>query len=215
MDKDRPLFLAGAAGFIGSAFVRLALESGYRVIAFDLLTYAGHRCNIEDVLDPGRCELIVGDICDGARVVELLETHQPAAVVNFAAESHVDRSIADSDPFISTNVVGTAQLLKASLDYMGKLPDSRAEDFRFVQISTDEVFGALPDAGRFSETTPYDPRSPYAASKASADHLVRAFGHTYGLPVIITHCGNNYGPRQYPEKLIPLSIMNALGGRPT
>jgi len=214
MNHPTNLLVTGGAGFIGSAFIRRALARGYRVVALDGLTYAGQRRNLEGVLAPGRCDLVLGGIRDRALVRDLLTRHGIGVLINFAAESHVDRSIVDAGAFVETNVLGTFCLLDACLDYVRKDAGAAARDFRYVQISTDEVFGSLEGEGLFSEESRYDPRSPYAASKAGADHLVRAWGHTYGLPVIVTHCSNNYGPRQHPEKLIPHMIIRALAGEP-
>jgi len=203
------LLVTGGAGFIGSNFVRHVLDNpGCRVINLDLLTYAG---NLESLtgLPEDRHIVVEGDICDGILVRQLLEEHQPDALVHFAAESHVDRSIDDPGAFIRTNVVGTQTLLDAALDYR----QGGNESFRFVHVSTDEVYGTLsPGEPAFSETHRYAPNSPYAASKAAADHLARAWHRTYGLPVMITNCSNNYGPFQFPEKLIPLMLINALEG---
>ncbi len=203
------LLVTGGAGFIGSNFVRHVLgNSGFRVINVDLLTYAG---NLESLagLPEERHVFVQGDICDGSLVRRLLNEHQPDAIVHFAAESHVDRSIDDPGAFIRTNVVGTQTLLDAALDYH----QAGNEAFRFVHVSTDEVYGTLSlDEPAFSETHRYAPNSPYAASKAAADHLARAWHRTYGLPVMITNCSNNYGPFQFPEKLIPLMLINALEG---
>lgn len=208
----KTIIVTGAAGFIGCNFVRLALRSGYRVVGFDALTYAGHRENLENL---GRnFELTVGNIRDPKSVVELFAEHKPDAILNFAAESHVDRSIEDPLVFVETNVVGTANLLHHALSYWNSLPESRKQGFRYVQVSTDEVYGSLGDTGKFSETTPVDPSSPYSASKTGGDHLVKAWQHTYGLPALVTRCSNNYGPYQYPEKLIPHMIHCALTGRP-
>jgi dTDP-glucose 4,6-dehydratase len=208
------LLVTGGAGFVGSNFVELAVARGARVIVLDALTYAGRRDNLREALAGGRAELVVGDICDGALVRELLAARRPDALVNFAAESHVDRSIAGPDAFVRTNVVGAATLLGAALEHWRGLDPAAAARFRHVQISTDEVFGALGPTGAFDEDSPVAPSSPYSASKASADHLTRAWHHTFGLPTIITHCSNNYGPRQYPEKLIPLMIARALAREP-
>jgi dTDP-glucose 4,6-dehydratase len=203
----RKLFVTGGAGFIGSAFVRLVLEElpGCAVTNFDALTYAGNLDNLEG-LDPARHRFVRGDICDRAAVLDALEEGADA-VVNFAAESHVDRSIHSADEFLRTNVLGTQVLLDAA----------RARGVgRFLQVSTDEVMGSLPedDAAFFREDSPLAPNSPYAASKAAAEHLVRAARHTHGVDTVVTRCGNNYGPRQFPEKLIPLVISNAIGGQP-
>lgn len=206
----RTIFVTGGAGFIGSNFVRVALrQRDVRVVVLDKLTYAGHRENLEDV-DATRCELVVGDIADGDLVSSVFSRYRPDWVVNFAAETHVDRSIDDPRTFVATNVVGTSELLEAARRY-GEI--SASDEFRFLHVSTDEVYGSLGTTGRFSESTPYAPNSPYAASKAAADHLVRAYRETYGLPVLLTNCSNNYGPYQFPEKLIPLMILNAAEGR--
>ncbi len=203
------LLVTGGAGFIGSNFVRHALETpDCRVINLDLLTYAGNMESLQG-LPEDRHVFVQGDICNGPLVRQLLEEHRPDAIVHFAAESHVDRSIDDPGAFIRTNVVGTQTLLDGALDYWQGGNDS----FRFVHVSTDEVYGTLsPDEPAFSETHRYAPNSPYAASKAAADHLARAWHRTYGLPVTITNCSNNYGPFQFPEKLIPLMLINALEG---
>lgn len=203
------LLVTGGAGFIGANFVRHMLgNSSCRVINLDLLTYAGNRESLAG-LPEDRHVFVHGDICDGSLVRQLLEEHRPDAIVHFAAESHVDRSIDDPGAFIRTNVVGTQTLLDAALDYRQDGNDS----FRFVHVSTDEVYGTLSlDEPAFSETHRYAPNSPYAASKAAADHLARAWHRTYGLPVMITNCSNNYGPFQFPEKLIPLMLINALEG---
>jgi dTDP-glucose 4,6-dehydratase len=204
------LLVTGGAGFIGCNFVRLALaETGARVIVLDKLTYAGSLENLAEVWGSPRLEFIEGDIADRALVRRLFAERRPSAVVNFAAESHVDRSIDDASAFIQTNVVGTFELLEAARGCA-----AQGHGFRFLHVSTDEVYGTLGPTGTFNETTPYAPNSPYAASKASADHLVRAYRETYGLPVLITNCSNNYGPYQYPEKLIPLMVLNAVEGRP-
>ncbi|MGE3260404.1 MAG: dTDP-glucose 4,6-dehydratase [Bacteriovoracia bacterium] len=203
----KTLIVTGAAGFIGCNFVRLALSRGYRVVGFDALTYAGHRENLEGVT--GEFELVVGDIRDASAVKDLFAKYKPSAFLNFAAESHVDRSIAEPLVFVETNVMGTANLLVHSVDYWKKNPD-----FRYLQVSTDEVYGALGETGKFSEKTPVNPHSPYSASKTGADHLVHAWQNTYGLPTITTRCSNNYGPFQYPEKLIPHLVNCALAGKP-
>lgn len=204
------LIVTGSAGFIGSNFVRHLVEStDLDIINLDLLTYAGNRESLDD-LDPQRHRFIHGDICDGALVRKLLAEHQPVGLVHFAAESHVDRSIEDPGAFIRTNVVGTQTLLDAGLEYW----QGGADHFRFVHVSTDEVYGSLKlDEPAFTEQHRYAPNSPYAASKAAADHLARAWHRTYGLPVMITNCSNNYGPYQFPEKLIPLMLINALEGQ--
>ena len=199
--------ITGGAGFIGCHFVRAALrEPGRRVVVFDKLTYAGNKLNLADVLGDSRVTFVEGDVADRTAVEALLETHAPSAVINFAAESHVDRSIDGPRNFVETNVVGTFELLEALR--------RRASGCRLVHVSTDEVYGALGQDGAFVETTPYAPNSPYAATKAAGDHLVRAYARTYGLPAIVTNGSNNYGPYQFPEKLIPLTILNALDARP-
>lgn len=211
------ILVTGGAGFIGSNFVELAVRRGYRVIVLDALTYAGHRENLTSIPKgtasyPGTWELVIGDIRDQRVVSELLSKNQCSALINFAAESHVDRSIAGPSSFIDTNILGTMSLLQAARGYACVSSDLKSK-FRYLQVSTDEVFGALGDTGKFSETTPYAPNSPYSASKAAADHLVRAWHHTYGLNVVTTNCSNNYGPKQFPEKLIPHMIQSALSGR--
>lgn len=209
----KSILLTGGAGFIGSNFVELATRRGYRVIVLDSLTYAGHRESLEQV--KGEWELIPGDIRDEALVLQLLQKNQCSALLNFAAESHVDRSIHGPAAFIETNILGTYSLLQAARTYSQRDFVPKADrHFRYLQVSTDEVFGALGAEGRFTENTPYAPNSPYSASKAAADHLVRAWHHTYGLDTVITNCSNNYGPRQFPEKLIPHMIQCALDGRP-
>ena len=215
MLKDA-ILVTGGAGFIGSNFVlQWIAQAGTPVISLDLLTYAGNPLNLEDLQHDSRHELVRGDICDAALVESLLREHKPRAIVNFAAESHVDRSIVDPDAFIRTNVQGTLTLLQRARQYWGELSSDEKSRFRFLHVSTDEVYGSLgPDDPAFTEETPFAPNSPYAASKAASDHLVRAYFHTYGLPVLTTNCSNNYGPYQFPEKLIPLMILNALEGKP-
>ena len=210
------ILVTGGAGFIGANFVLDWLaENGEPVVNLDLLTYAGNLGNLAALAKDVRHEFVRGDIGDGALVRALLATHRPRAVVNFAAETHVDRSIHGPAAFIETNVVGTFGLLEATRAWWSALPADEREAFRFVHVSTDEVYGSLSASDApFSETTPYAPNSPYSASKAAADHLVRAYHHTYGLPTLTTNCSNNYGPRQFPEKLIPLMIVNALAGKP-
>lgn len=210
----KTLLVAGAAGFIGSTFAELATNQGFRIIVLDALTYAGHRENLSHLEKSGNLELVIGDICNGPLVAKLLRKHQPDALVNFAAESHVDRSIDMPSAFIETNIRGTFTLLNAALEHFKSLPSERAPNFRYLQVSTDEVYGSLGATGKFSETTPLAPNSPYSASKASADLLVRAWHHTFGLPTLTTNCSNNYGPRQFPEKLIPHMIFCALQGKP-
>lgn len=207
--------MTGGAGFIGSALVRrLIAETDWTVINLDKLTYAGTLTSLADAAGSERHSFVHGDVADEALVSSLFASHRFDGVIHLAAETHVDRSIAGAQPFIQTNIVGVFVLLQASLTYWNGLGSSEKERFRFLHVSTDEVFGSLGPQGLFSESTPYDPRSPYAATKAAADHLVRAWGATYGLPVLISNCSNNYGPYQFPEKLIPLAILNALEGRP-
>jgi dTDP-glucose 4,6-dehydratase len=214
MSAGSTFLVTGAAGFIGSTFVRQMVAKGHKVIVLDALTYAGHKENLDQVSGPGSMELVIGNICDGALVSDLLRRHQVDALLNFAAESHVDRSIDSPSAFIETNIRGVFVLLNAALTYWQGLPEARKNKFRFLQVSTDEVYGSLGPTGKFSETTNYAPNSPYSASKASGDMLVRAWHHTYGLPTLTTNCSNNYGPRQYPEKLIPHMITCALNGKP-
>ena len=211
--------VTGGAGFIGGNFVLDAVRNGVRIINLDALTYAGNRDTLAALEDgpaiAGRDHVFVhGDIGDGALVARLLAEHRPDAVINFAAESHVDRSIDGPAAFVQTNVVGTLALLEAVRDYWKSLEGDAKASFRFLHVSTDEVYGSLGETGKFTETTAYAPNSPYSASKAASDHLVRAFHHTYGLPVLTTNCSNNYGPYQFPEKLIPLVIARALAGEP-
>lgn len=203
--------VTGGAGFIGGCFVRQHAGHPHTLVNLDALTYAGNLHSLAGV--PERHHRFVhGDIGDAALVRTLLDEHRPQAIVNFAAESHVDRSIDGPGPFIQTNVVGTLNLLQCALAYWRTLEGEARAQFRFLHVSTDEVYGSLGEQGRFSETTPYQPNSPYSASKAASDHLVRAFHHTYGLPTLTTNCSNNYGPYQFPEKLIPLMIQKALAG---
>jgi dTDP-glucose 4,6-dehydratase len=206
--------VTGGAGFIGGNFVLEAVRAGVRVVNLDALTYAGNLDTLSALEGDGRHRFVHGDIGDRALVAALLAEHQPDAVVNFAAESHVDRSIDGPAAFVMTNVVGTLGLLESVRDYWRALAPERRDAFRFLHVSTDEVYGSLGDTGAFTETTPYAPNSPYSASKAASDHLVRAFHHTFGLPVLTTNCSNNYGPYQFPEKLIPLVIHKALHGEP-
>jgi dTDP-glucose 4,6-dehydratase len=206
--------VTGGAGFIGCNFVRLALERDVRIVVLDKLTYAGNLQSLSDVTDNPRFEFVQADIADRATLAGLFESHSPSAVLNFAAETHVDRSIDGPGAFIHTNLVGTFELLEAARHHLARLPSSRREPFRFLHVSTDEVYGSLGETGAFRETTPYEPNSPYSASKAGADHLVRAYHETYGLPTLLTNCSNNYGPYQFPEKLIPLMILNAIEGKP-
>jgi dTDP-glucose 4,6-dehydratase len=209
------VLVAGGAGFIGANFVRCLLaRTAARVVVLDRLTYAGNLASLADVAAHPRFAFVRGDIADRAAVEALLREHRPDAVVNLAAETHVDRSIDGPRAFVETNLLGTFELLDAVRRHLGTLPAERRPRFRFLQVSTDEVYGSLGPTGRFAEASPYAPNSPYAASKAGADHLVRAYHETYGLPAIVTNCSNNYGPFQYPEKLIPLMILNAVDGRP-
>ena len=210
------ILVTGAAGFIGSNFVLDWLQtSSETVINLDKLTYAGNRHNLAKIQDDPRHTLVQGDIGDQALVPQLLATHRPRAILNFAAESHVDRSIHGPGEFIQTNIVGTFNLLESARDYWLHLEDTEKTSFRFLHVSTDEVYGSLePSDAPFTEQNRYEPNSPYSASKAASDHLVRAWHHTYGLPVLTTNCSNNYGPHHFPEKLIPLTITNALAGKP-
>jgi dTDP-glucose 4,6-dehydratase len=204
--------VTGGAGFIGGNFVLDAVARGIRVVNLDALTYAGNRNTLAELDEHPGHVFVHGDIGDSALVASLLQAHQPSAVVNFAAESHVDRSIDGPAAFVHTNVVGTLSLLESTRDYWRSLTGAAREQFRFLHVSTDEVYGSLGDTGKFTEQSAYAPNSPYSASKAASDHLVRAFHHTYGLPVLTTNCSNNYGPFQFPEKLIPLVIARALAG---
>lgn len=214
--SSAPILVTGGAGFIGSNFVLEWLTTGKGpVVNLDKLTYAGNHENLVIVEKNPAYTFVHGDICDAALVTSLLEKHKPRAVVHFAAESHVDRSILGPDAFLRTNIDGTFILLQAARSYFGSLMGEERESFRFLHVSTDEVYGTLePEDPAFHEETPYAPNSPYAASKAASDHLVRAWVHTYGLPAMITNCSNNYGPYQFPEKLIPLMIANARAGKP-
>ncbi len=212
----RTLLVTGGAGFIGGNYVlrSLTLDPELRIVNLDLLTYAGNLDTLKPLLGNRRHVFIHGDITDAEQVNSLLDQYAPDAVVNFAAESHVDRSIDGPSEFVLTNVVGTLNLLQCSLDWWKSQSGPARKSFRFLHISTDEVYGSLGDTGAFSETSPYAPNSPYAASKAGSDHLVRAFHHTYDFPTLTTNCSNNYGPYQFPEKLIPLIILNALEYKP-
>lgn len=206
------LLITGGAGFIGSALVRQALRTGHRVVTVDALTYAATRDSLAEVEDHPEHSFLETNIRDRAAMDAALTAHRPQAILNLAAESHVDRSIDDPTPFVETNVTGTFTLLEAARAYWAGL--GRSAEFRFLQVSTDEVYGSLDGEGTFTESSPYAPRSPYSASKAGGDHLVQAWAETYGLPVMISHGSNTYGPRQFPEKLIPVVIMAALAGRP-
>ncbi len=212
--------VTGGAGFIGSNFVRLVLENSdaqvrdVQVVVLDKLTYAGNLLSLSDVAEHPRYTFIQADIADRDAIRKIFEQYQPSAVVNFAAESHVDRSIDGPAAFIHTNIVGTFELLEASRQMLAASDTATRDTFRFLHVSTDEVYGSLGPTGRFEETTPYEPNSVYSASKASADHLVRAYHETFGVPSLLTNCSNNYGPNQFPEKLIPLMILNAIEGKP-
>ncbi len=209
------ILVTGGAGFIGSAVVRrLVGYTRHEVVNLDCLTYAGHTSTVAAVATDPRHHFEQANICDAAAMRNVFRDHSPDAVMHLAAESHVDRSIDGPAAFIQTNIVGAYTLLEAARRHFGDLTSERKERFRFLHVSTDEVYGSLSSTGRFTEATPYDPSSPYSASKAAADHLARAWHRTYGLPVLLTNCSNNYGPFQYPEKLIPLMIQNALAGRP-
>jgi len=210
----KSILVTGGAGFIGANFVKMMIkEKNSKVINLDNLTYAGNLQSLQDVADDEGHIFVRGNINDKNLVSELLEKYKPNAIVNFAAESHVDRSIDGPGEFVQTNIVGTFELLEATHDYWKRLTDDAKTNFRFLHISTDEVYGSLGEVGYFTEETQYAPNSPYSASKAASDHLVRAYHHTYGLPVLTTNCSNNYGPYQFPEKLIPLVINNALSGK--
>lgn len=209
------MIVTGGAGFIGSNLVRYALaRTPARIVVLDKLTYAGNLRTLEDLTGDPRFVFIEGDINDVELVESILSEHRPSSIINLAAESHVDRSIDNPRPFIDTNIVGTFVLLEAARKHVARIGDREREGFRFLHVSTDEVYGTLGPTGLFSEETPYKPNSPYAASKAAADHLVRAYHETYNLPALITNCSNNYGPYQFPEKLIPLTILNAIEGKP-
>jgi dTDP-glucose 4,6-dehydratase len=208
------LFVTGGAGFIGSALCRLLIGRGHRVINVDSLTYAACPESLASIADNPAYRFEHADICDFDRMCGILRDQTPDAIVHLAAESHVDRSIDDSSAAMRTNIMGTHSLLQAALGHWRTLNGAARDRFRFLHISTDEVFGSLGLEGQFSETTAYQPNSPYSASKAASDHLVRAWHHTYGLPTLVTNCSNNYGPCQFPEKLIPLTILNAVAGKP-
>jgi dTDP-glucose 4,6-dehydratase len=211
----RKLLITGGAGFIGGCLVRQILreDADAHIVNLDWLTYAGNLDSISDVVDHPRHHFVHGDISDRQLVQQICDDFQPDGVLNLAAESHVDRSIEAPRAFVQTNIVGTSELLMAALKYWDSLDETRRNAFRFLHCSTDEVFGSLGKTGRFTESTPYQPNSPYSASKAASDHLVRAFHQTYGLPTLTTNCSNNYGPFQFPEKLIPLMILNAVEGK--
>ncbi len=207
------ILITGGAGFIGSAVVRRAIRDGHEVVNLDALTYSANLENVADVAEGPAYAFEQVDVCDRPALEAVFARHRPDAVMHLAAESHNDRAIEGPLDFVRSNIMGTAVLLEVARSYWSRLDDPAKAAFRFHHISTDEVFGALGEDGDFTETTPYDPRSPYSASKASADHLVRAWGHTFGLPVVITNCSNNYGPYQFPEKLIPTVITRALEGK--
>jgi len=215
MSIQKSILVTGGAGFIGGNFVIRQVQRGdTEVTNLDALTYAGNLDTLDCIEDdPNHC-FVLGSIGDTALVDYLLLRHEPSAIINFAAESHVDRSIDSPEAFIQTNLLGTFQLLESARKYWRNLTGEAQRNFRFLHVSTDEVYGSLGATGKFTETTPYRPNSPYSASKAGSDHLVRAYFHTYGLPVLTTNCSNNYGPYQFPEKLIPLMIQNALAGKP-
>ncbi len=209
------IFITGGAGFIGSALIRyLISETDHSIVNIDKLTYAGNLASLQPVSDSSRYQFEQVDICDAQAINKLFAQYQPDIIMHLAAESHVDRSIDGPAEFIETNIVGTSVLLEAARQYWSELAAEKKQAFRFHHISTDEVYGSLGEEGLFQETTAYDPSSPYSASKASSDHLVRAWHRTFGLPVVVTNCSNNYGPYQFPEKLIPLIILNALEGKP-
>ena len=210
------LLVTGGLGFIGSNFIRLLVKDGgfEKIINYDKQTYAGNPENLEDLEEHNAYKFVKADICDQGKVLKALEEFQVDAIINFAAESHVDRSIDGPEPFVQTNVLGTLRLLEAVKGYVSNSATEKKDSFRFLHVSTDEVFGSLKiDDPAFCETTPYAPNSPYSASKAAADHLVRSYHHTFGLPTLTTNCSNNYGPYQFPEKLIPLMILNSFEGK--
>jgi dTDP-glucose 4,6-dehydratase len=215
MAKKETVIVTGGNGFIGTNLVRLLMSSGlHRVVNLDALTYASNPFSLADLEGNPDYVFVKGDITDRGLVSSLFTKYEPVGVFHLAAESHVDRSIVSAEDFVQTNVVGTYTMLEAARAYWNSLPDEKKKAFRFLHVSTDEVFGSLGAEGYFTEDTPYAPNSPYSASKAASDHFVRAFHHTYGLPTVITNCSNNYGPYQFPEKMIPLMILNALSGKP-
>jgi dTDP-glucose 4,6-dehydratase len=215
MAEKQTILLTGGCGFIGTNMVRMLIDSGrYRLVNLDALTYAANPSSLEDLDGHPDYVFVRGNIVDRDLVASLFSKYRPDGVMHLAAESHVDRSIVSAEDFVQTNVVGTYVMLDAARLYWNDLAEDKKKAFRFLHVSTDEVFGSLGATGYFSEETPYAPNSPYSASKASSDHFVRAYFHTYGLPTVITNCSNNYGPYQFPEKLIPLMIMNALSGKP-
>lgn len=215
MRKKETVIITGGNGFIGTNLVRLLINSGlYRVVNLDALTYAANPLSLADLEENPDYVFVKGNIVDRELVSSLFTRYEPVGVFHLAAESHVDRSIVNAEDFVQTNVVGTYTMLEAARAYWNSLPEEMKKAFRFLHVSTDEVFGSLGEEGYFTEETPYAPNSPYSASKAASDHFVRAFHHTYGLPTVITNCSNNYGPYQFPEKMIPLMILNALSGKP-
>ena len=215
MTSQHTVLITGGSGFIGTNLVRLLVQSGeYRVVNLDALTYAANPLSLADLEGTQNYVFVKGNVADRELVSSLLTKYEPIGLMHLAAETHVDRSIVNAEDFIQTNVVGTYSILEAARAYWNVLPVEQKNSFRFLHVSTDEVFGSLGANGYFSEETPYAPNSPYAASKAASDHFVRAFHHTYGLPTAITNCSNNYGPYQFPEKMIPLMILNALSGKP-
>ncbi len=208
------VIVTGGAGFIGSAVVRhLVLEQGYDVLTIDKLTYAGCLASLRDVDGRANHRFLQADICDAAAMTQVIADFRPDRIMHLAAESHVDRSITGAGDFIRTNIVGTFTLLEAARHYWNGLDAGAKSAFRFLHVSTDEVYGSLGDTGLFEETTPYDPSSPYSASKAGSDHLAKAWNRTYGMPIVVSNCSNNYGPYHFPEKLIPLTVLNAMAGR--
>ena len=215
MIQPKRIFVTGGAGFIGSALVRfLVRDTDCEVVNIDKLTYAGNLASVAEVSQNARYSFEHADICDRQAMAALFDSYRPDAVIHLAAESHVDRSIDSAAPFLETNVLGTFTLLEAARQYWAGLSDADRPRFRFHHVSTDEVYGSLGEHGKFTESTPYQPNSPYSASKAASDHFVRAWFHTYGLPVVTTNCSNNYGPYQFPEKLIPLMVINGSAGKP-
>jgi dTDP-glucose 4,6-dehydratase len=215
MTKKETVIVTGGNGFIGTNLVRLLINSGlYRIVNLDALTYAANPLSLADLQGHPGYVFVKGNIADRELVSSLFTRYEPAGVFHLAAESHVDRSIVNAEDFVQTNVVGTYTMLEAARSYWNGLPEEKKKAFRFLHVSTDEVFGSLGEEGYFTEDTPYAPNSPYSASKAASDHFVRAFHHTYGLPTVITNCSNNYGPYQFPEKMIPLMILNAVSGKP-